>query len=62
MKKIIFSLLALAAIMVGCQQQKSENPVLSIEGGQVQGVEADIEGVFVYRGIPSAAPPIRELR
>ena len=62
MKKIIFSLLALAAIMVGCQQQKSENPVLSIEGGQVQGVEADIEGVYVYRGIPYAAPPIRELR
>ncbi len=62
MKKIIFSLLALAAVMVGCQQQKSENPVLSIEGGQVQGVEADIEGVYVYRGIPYAAPPIRELR
>ena len=62
MKKIIFGLLALAAVMVGCQQQKSENPVLSIEGGQVQGVEADIEGVYVYRGIPYAAPPIRELR
>ena len=62
MKKIIFGLLALAAVMVDCQQQKSENPVLSIEGGQVQGVEADIEGVYVYRGIPYAAPPIRELR
>ena len=62
MKKIIFGLLALAAVMVGCQQQKSENPVLSIEGGQVQGVEADIEGVYVYRGMPYAAPPIRELR
>ena len=28
----------------------------------MQGVEADIEGVYVYRGIPYAAPPIRELR
>ena len=36
--------------------------VLNIEGGQVQGVKTDIEGVTVYRGIPYAAPPINELR
>jgi len=39
------------------------NPVLSIEGGQVQGVLADDHpDVYVYRGIPYAAPPIKDLR
>ena len=40
-----------------------KNPVLTIEGGQVQGVLADDHpDVFVYRGIPYAAPPIKENR
>ena len=58
MKKIV-SLLATAILLIGCAK---ENPILTIEGGQVQGVEADIEGVYVYRGIPYAAPPIKDLR
>lgn len=37
-------------------------PVLSITGGKVQGVTTDISGVWVYRGIPYAAPPIGGLR
>ncbi len=61
MKKVILSLLVLAAALISCQQ-KAENPILTIEGGQVQGVYADIEGVYVYRGIPYAAPPIKDLR
>ena len=41
----------------------AQNPVLQIEGGQVQGVKADDHpDVFVYRGIPYAAPPIGDLR
>ena len=36
--------------------------MLTIEGGQVQGVKADIKGVTVFRGIPFAAPPIKNLR
>ena len=40
----------------------AQTPVLNIEGGQVQGVTTDIDGVIVYRGIPYAAPPIRDLR
>lgn len=50
-----------AAALVGCNCEQPE-PILTIEGGQVQGVAADIEGVHVYRGIPYAAPPIRDLR
>ena len=55
MKKILLflSVMALAA----CSQVK-ECPVLEIEGGKIQGVTADKEGVYVYKGIPSAAPPI----
>jgi para-nitrobenzyl esterase len=58
MKKV-FYLLLFALSFYNCN---AANPVLTIEGGQVQGVNADIEGVYVYRGIPYAAPPIKELR
>lgn len=56
MKKIVYLLLAL--VLCSCES----NPVLTIYGGQVQGVKTDIEGVYVYRGIPYAAPPIKDLR
>jgi para-nitrobenzyl esterase len=58
MKKI-FYLLLFSLAYYNCQ---AGNPVLTIEGGQVQGVKADNEGVYVYRGIPYAAPPIKGLR
>ena len=59
MKKVFFLLFALA--LVFCNSEAA-NPVLTIEGGQVQGVNADIKGVSVFRGIPYAAPPINNLR
>lgn len=59
MKKLFYFLLPL--LFAACAQQQ-ESPILTIEGGQVQGVAADIEGVTVYRGIPYAAPPIGDLR
>ena len=63
MKKSII-LLPFLALMMGCtaSQQEEECPVLTIEGGQIQGVRADNPGVFVYRGIPYAAAPIGDLR
>ena len=62
MKKLMI-LAGLLAVMVGCQTQKTElSPVLTIEGGQVQGVSTDIKDVFVFRGIPYAAAPIKENR
>lgn len=57
MKKVLYFAFALALFSCG-----ETNPVLTIEGGQVQGVKTDIKGVYVYRGIPYAAPPIKELR
>ena len=60
MRKKLSALFALAICC--CMSANAQTPVLNIEGGQVQGVTTDIEGVVVYRGIPYAAPPIRELR
>lgn len=59
-KKLSFLLCLLA--LAGCAKSPS-NPVLTIEGGQIQGVMADDHpDVYVYRGIPYAAPPIGENR
>ncbi len=60
MKKLLVSLCALACL-AGCTSTKT-CPVLTVEGGQIQGVNAEIEGVYVYRGIPYAAAPIGDLR
>src|SRR5579862_367676 len=57
MKKLFCLLLTLV-----CCNSEAANPVLTIEGGQVQGVKADIKGVYVFRAIPYAAPPIKGLR
>lgn len=51
------------ATMMMSLSSMAQNPILNIEGGQVQGVTADDHpDVFVYRGIPYAAPPIGENR
>ena len=60
MKKVLILLSAL--VLFGCAPKESNGPVLTIEGGQVQGVAAPLKGVTVYRGIPYAAAPIGDLR
>ena len=53
----------LAAMLSMTLFAMAQNPVLQIEGGQVQGVTADDHpDVYVYRGIPYAAPPLGDLR
>lgn len=44
-----------------CPAQTRQTPVLTVDGGQIEGV-VDEEGVTVYRGIPYAAPPVGDLR
>ena len=58
MKKLLFCAVA-ALALVSCGQK---NPVLTIEGGQVQGVFGETKGVYIYKGIPYAAAPIGDLR
>jgi len=57
-KSFIAALFA-AAVVVGCNPA---NPVLDIVGGKIQGVESSVKGVYIYKGIPFAAPPVGELR
>ena len=49
----------LTLALAGCQPA---NPVLEIEGGKIQGVESTVDGVYIYKGIPFAAPPVGDLR
>lgn len=57
-KSFIAALFA-SAVVAGCSPA---NPVLDIDGGKVQGVESSVKGVYIYKGIPFAAPPVGALR
>ena len=54
-----FAAAVMAVALVGC---RPANPVLEVEGGQIQGVESSVKGVYIYKGIPFAAPPVGDLR
>ncbi|MBQ6577269.1 MAG: carboxylesterase family protein [Bacteroidales bacterium] len=56
--KRFYMLAALSAVIIfGCSPK---NPVLTVEGGQVQGVKTG--EVYSYKGIPFAAAPVGDLR
>jgi para-nitrobenzyl esterase len=60
MKKLsLFSMVFMLLTLVSCGDS---NPVLTIEGGQVIGVQTPTEGIIAYKGIPFAAPPVGNLR
>ncbi len=62
MKKIAFCILPFVTLILVSCSKPDMNPVLTIEGGQVKGVETQTAGIVAYKGIPFAAPPIEELR
>ncbi|MBR3286160.1 MAG: carboxylesterase family protein, partial [Bacteroidales bacterium] len=57
MKKIVLIAAAVFAL-ISCGH--SNNPVVKVDGGLVQGVQE--EDVIVYKGVPFAAPPVGDLR
>lgn len=60
MKKLSFFLLIIMALaLASCGDS---NPVLTIEGGSITGVQTPTEGVIAFKGIPFAAPPVGDLR
>ena len=62
MKRVYEFLQVLVVTILLTTACTEKNPVLSIDGGQIQGVPTETPGVTVYRGIPFAAPPVGELR
>jgi para-nitrobenzyl esterase len=57
MKTLFFPVLMILSLAV-----QGQNLVLTIQGGQVKGVETPTKGIIVYKGIPFAAPPVGKLR
>jgi para-nitrobenzyl esterase len=62
MKKISFPALVFLSLVLSLTSWSQKNPVLTIEGGQIKGVETPTKGIIVYKGIPFAAPPVGKLR
>lgn len=66
MKHLATIALATLAILASCsgqkQQAEDENPILTVSGGQLQGVVNDTVDVIEYRGVPYAAAPVGDLR
>lgn len=50
------------AMVVALASCSTKNTVLSVSGGQVQGVQSESEDVMVFKGIPYAAAPVGDLR
>jgi para-nitrobenzyl esterase len=60
MKKLsLFLLILISLALASCSDS---NPVLTIEGGRVTGVQTQTKGIIAYKGIPFAAPPVGDLR
>jgi para-nitrobenzyl esterase len=60
MKKLSFFILIFTALaLASCSDS---NPVLTIEGGKVIGVQTPTKGIIAYKGLPFAAPPVGDLR
>ena len=64
MLRLYFAAL-LSVLCMACTTTRTDDsamPVISIEGGDIQGVLSEDGNTEIYRGIPYAAPPVDSLR
>lgn len=63
-KLFILLLVCMALTLTSCKKTNvdQDNPVLTIEGGQIKGIETQTKGIIAYKGVPFAAPPVGDLR
>src|SRR4249920_264615 len=54
---IIFAL-ALTGVAMPSVFAQTSDATVAVEGGNIQGVAADVAGITVYKAIPFAAPPV----
>ncbi|MCR4765828.1 MAG: carboxylesterase family protein [Bacteroidaceae bacterium] len=62
MKLHLFCIIGIIALSACTSQQPANNPILSVEGGQIQGIASNDSSVTVFKGVPYAAAPIGDLR
>lgn len=66
MKSYCLSLVLLSQLgwLPGMSQSRtsSSSPVVKIESGRIQGTVTNPDGIYMYRGIPYAQPPVGPLR
>jgi para-nitrobenzyl esterase len=62
MKNSAFPILLFLSMFLSLASRGQNNPLLTIEGGQVKGVATPTKGIIAYKGIPFAAPPVGKLR
>lgn len=58
--RILAMFIAVVGILNGCGNEPSL--VINVEGGLIEGMETVKDGVYVFKGIPYAAPPVGDLR
>ena len=56
--KAMFLVLLLAAFAAASVSAQPTDTTLSVEGGKIRGVAADVAGVTLYKAVPFAAPPV----
>ena len=61
-KNLYFLVMLFIAFVLTSCTENDPNPVLTVEGGQIKGVETATVGIIAYKGIPFAAPPVGNLR